>query len=325
MSKPAKNYCVVVYDGVQLLDIAGPAEVFAQANREVGREVYRLSFHSDQSHQVTSAGLPLVCQSLEQAPDNPDCLIIPGANLAALQMAITNKPLLEWLSAYAQQSASIASVCSGAFILAELGLLNGRKATTHWQGLDQLQQQYPEIIVVNDVLYVQDGPLWSSAGVLAGVDMALAMVAQDLGYGAALAVAKNLVAFMLRQGNQPQFSAPLNLQQKAANSKLLQLVHWLEQNLDQHINVEQMAEYMNTSVRSLHRRCIETLSLSPAKLFTQLRLEQGKLLLHHHELSIKQIALQCGFSDSSAFSKAFNQQHQLSPLKYRHKMSRQSF
>lgn len=324
MSYSAKQFCFIVYDGVQLLDLAGPAEVFGQANREAGREVYALSYHSDKEQQLTSAGLPIVCQPLEQAPKSPDCVIIPGAAPHVMDATLKNKPLLDWLEQYIKSSELIASVCSGAFVLAQLGVLDGKQATTHWLGVQQLSEQFPDIQVQDNVLYVQDGTVWSSAGVLAGVDMALAMVAKDLGYSTALAVAKTLVAFMLRQGNQPQHSAPMNLQQRAANNSLLQLIQWLEQQLDKPIGVEQMAEYMSVSVRSLHRKCIDTLGLSPAKLFTQLRLEQGKLLLHQEELSVKQIALQCGFSDSSAFSKAFSQQHQLSPLKYRHQVGQRN-
>lgn len=322
-AKQTKQLCFVLYDGVQLLDVAGPAEVFAQANFEAGSPVYNIQYLSDRAQVQSSAGLPLSTQVLDQCPDSIDLLLIPGASPEPLRQAQQNPQLQQWLPKAVQQSKELASICSGALILAELGLLDHKRCTSHWLATKILQQRHPLAKVVDNVLYIQDGNVWTSAGVLSGVDMALAIVARDLGYRIALAVAKNLVAFMLREGSQPQFSAPLNLQHRAANSSLLQLIQWLELGLDKAISVEQMAEFMATSVRSLHRRCLETLDLSPAKLFNELRLEQGKLLLHQRELPIKQIAFQCGFSNSSAFSKAFSQRHKISPLQYRHRVSRQ--
>lgn len=322
MSKSAKQLCFLLYPGVQLLDVAGPADVFAQANRESGEYHYHVRYVAQASPILSSAHLPLHCEPLPASMDGIDILLVPGANPRPMKEALDNTDLMNWLGRYANQTQVLCSICSGSLLLAKLGLLDGHRVTSHWAAIETLREMCPDSQVVDNMLYVQDGNLWTSAGVLSGVDMALAMVAKDLGRGIALTVAKNLVAFMLREGHQPQLSAPMNLQQKAADSSLLRLIQWLEGRVEHSVGVEEMAEYMSTSVRSLHRKCMQTLALSPAKLFTELKLEHGKLLLHQGEIPIKQIAFQCGFADSSAFSKAFSQRHKISPLQYRHQVSR---
>jgi transcriptional regulator GlxA family with amidase domain len=195
--------------------------------------------------------------------------------------------------------------------------LNKRRATTHWYGIEKLQKYYPEVIVEHDTLYVHDNDLWTSAGVFAGVDMTLAMVKYDLGPQVALQIARELVMFLVRDGGQSQFSAPVNLQSKVGTSSLTALIAWLESRLDAAITVEQMAEHMNMSVRSLHRHCQLTLAMTPAQLITELRLERSRNLLHEPSVALKSIATLCGFSDSSSLSKAFNRRFGVSPIRYR--------
>lgn len=222
-----------------------------------------------------------------------------------------------WLDKALQQSRRIASVCTGAFLIGALGHLNKHKVTTHWAAIGKLQEMFPTAEVETDTLYSNDGKLWTSAGVLSGVDMALAIVAKDHGRALALQIARQLVVYLIRDGGQTQFSAPINIQAKAAQGDLLRLSAWLLNNIDNPISVEQMAAYMATSVRSLHRRCLSVFALSPARLFVELRLEQARTLLNDGDLSIKAIALSCGYASSAAFSKAFRQRYGIAPADYR--------
>ncbi|MBB6520239.1 GlxA family transcriptional regulator [Pseudoteredinibacter isoporae] len=320
MSNSAKQIYILCYPGFQLLDVAGPADVFAQANEELGRTVYELHYIAEQEKLSSASGLHIVCEPLSTCRAPLDYLFVPGANAEPLFAASERASFIAWLAQHAARANTLCSVCSGSLLLAKAGLLEGKRITSHWAALSHLQQMCPASTVLENNLYVNDGQLWTSAGVLAGVDMALALVARDHNHSLALKIAKNLLAFMFRDGHQPQLSLPISLQEKASDTSLLRLIKWLQDNLAEPINVEKMADYMATSVRSLHRYCQENLQLSPAKLFNELRLEQAKTLLGDKDIPIKQIASECGFADSSAFSKAFSQRHQLSPLQYRHRL-----
>ncbi|GAA6151354.1 GlxA family transcriptional regulator [Pseudoteredinibacter isoporae] len=320
MSNSAKQIYILCYPGFQLLDVAGPADVFAQANQELGKEVYTLRYIAEEEKLASASGLPIVCEPLSVCEAPVDYLFVPGANADPLFAASEREAFISWIAEVAPHADTLCSVCSGSLLLAKAGLLEGKRITSHWAALSHLEQMCPASTVLENNLYVNDGQLWTSAGVLAGVDMALALVARDHNHSLALRIAKNLLAFMFREGHQPQLSLPISLQEKASDTSLLKLIKWLQDNLAEPINVEAMADHMATSVRSLHRYCQDSLHLSPAKMFNELRLEQAKTLLGDKDIPIKQIASECGFADSSAFSKAFSQRHQLSPLQYRHRL-----
>lgn len=214
-------------------------------------------------------------------------------------------------------------MCSGAFILGRLGLLDGHQVTTHWRGTDALRQLYPSASVDNDSLYGQDRQLWTSAGVLSGIDMMLAMVGQDLGSAIALRIARSLVVFLIRDGGQSQFSGPIDLQSKASRSDIVSLVGWLESRLEKTVTVEQMAERLSTSVRTLHRRCLDSLNLTPAQMLSELRLERAHNLLHQLNIPLKSIAAQCGFANAAALSKAFSHRYSIAPKRYRERFHEQ--
>ena len=319
MSNTAKSVSILCYPGFQLLDIAGPADVFTQVNQELKYEAYQLRYIAKEQSLQSSSGLKISCEPLNQHQTTFDYLLVPGANAQHLIAASEQTDFIRWIAINGPQATTLCSVCSGSLLLAKAGLLEGKRITSHWAALSELKNMCPSSTVLENSLYVQDGQLWTSAGVLAGVDMALAIVARDHDYKLALKVAKNLLAFMFREGHQPQLSMPMGLQDKVSQSSLLGLVKWLEGNLSKPITVEQMADHMSTSVRSLHRYCQQSLQLSPAKLFNELRLEQAKVLLGDRGIPIKQIAFECGFANSSAFSKAFSQKNQLSPVQYRHR------
>ncbi|MFP6584904.1 MAG: GlxA family transcriptional regulator [Candidatus Hydrogenedentota bacterium] len=321
MSQTAKSKIVyfALYDGVQILDVTGPAEVFSEANREAGYTVYDIRYASNAPDGVVSSsvGLGLATKPLPKRLMNFHTLAIPGAEAKAIEKVLGDEDFMTWLGNAAKKADRLASICSGAFMLGQLGLLDGRRATTHWMGLEQLQRDNPECKVEHDILYTQDGNLWTSAGVLSGVDMALAIVTQDLSATVALKIARNLVIYLVRDGGQSQFSGPIDFQTKANRSELLSLVAWLEDQLKNHITVEQMAEHMATSVRTVHRHCQNVFDLTPAQLLSELRLERSRNLLHQPDLSVKVIAYECGFSNASSYSKAFSGRFGVSPMRYR--------
>jgi len=314
-----KNVYFLLYEGVQLLDVAGPAEVLSQANMEVGRQVYNIRYiaNANSGTVLSSAGLGLAVAALPPTAVPIDLLLVPGAVPAALQGASADKKFMSWLDAAANRAERTASVCTGAFLLGQLGLLDGHRVTTHWLGTEELRRDFPAAIVQDDSLYLQDRQLWTSAGVLSGIDMMLAMVSQDLDSTVALRIARSLVVFLIRDGGQSQFSGPIDLQSKANRSDIVSLIGWLESRLQHVTTVEQMAQRLSTSVRTLHRRCLDALDLTPAQVLSELRLERARNLLHQLNVPLKSIADQCGFANAAAFSKAFSQRFSIAPKRYR--------
>ncbi len=308
-----------LYEGVQLLDVSGPAEVLTEANRESGRLLYDIRYVSSATEGAvtSSAGLGLKTEPLPRKLENIRMVVVPGGRNAAIEFAMGDGRFMKWLARATQKAERVASVCSGAFFLGELGLLDGRRVTTHWSALSLLKERYPNANVASDILYVQDGNLWTSAGVLSGVDMALAMVTHDVSARVALKIARNLVVYLFRDGGQSQFSAPIDLQTKANRSELLSLVAWLEDRLSVHTTVEHMADYMATSVRTLHRHCQHVFDLTPAQLLSELRLERSRELLQSPTSTIKAVAKACGFSNASSYSKAFSRRFGVTPIRYR--------
>ncbi len=319
MSQSAKHIVVPLFPGVELLDVAGPAEVFTVANFEMQREVYRVHFLCLEAKRSVraSSGLVLQGKAWRSMPKDIDTLLVPGAEKRHLYNALADPRLLSAIDRLQRRSTRRTSVCSGAFFLAQLGILDGRRVTTHWDGAGELTEWYPSVTVVQDSLYQQDGDIWTSAGVLSGVDMTLALVRQDLGAEIALRIARRLVVFLVRDGGQPQFSAPMELQSRASGLDLDELVSWLESQLPESVTVADMADHLAVSVRTLHRRCQEAFGMTPAKLFSELRLEHARSRLHAPHVPVKMIAHECGFSSQPALSKAFTQRFGVSPSRYR--------
>ncbi len=215
-----RQVAILIYPGVQSLDFTGPLEVFAGAQRlieESGRRErgYELKLLSiDGAPLETSSGLTVTPHaSLTSAPEQIDTLIVPGGY--GSREATADPALLEWISHTAASARRVASVCTGAFLLAACGLLDGRRATTHWASAAELAARYPAVEVDPEPIFLRDGPLWTSAGVTAGMDLALALVEEDLDRDAALQIARHLVLFLRRPGNQSQFSATLSAQAPA--------------------------------------------------------------------------------------------------------------
>jgi transcriptional regulator GlxA family with amidase domain len=310
-----RNVVVVLYDGVQLLDVAGPAEVFALAN-EVGKASgYRVMFVGKERSMGTSAGLMLAAPPLASAPRTIHTLVVPGATKDPLLRALGDRAFMRWLENAANRATRVASICSGAFLLGSLGLLDGRRTTTHWSAIDRLTKYLPRASVEREALFVEDGRIWSSAGVATGIDLALALVSRDLGPNIALEVARLLVLHLVRPGGQSQFSTPLSMQRQAGG--LAGLVPWLEVRLHKPVTVEGMAAAMGMSLRTFHRQCIGVFAMAPGRLAMELRFDRARALLGDPALPIRDVAKQCGFSDPAAFSKAFGKRFGTSPAAYR--------
>lgn len=319
MSRPAKDRVVVfaLYEGVQLLDVAGPADVLALASELHPGEGYDLRF-------IAPAGVPLrstatlVVQGepAEATPAAIHTLIIPGGARVCVDRACRDAAFTGWLRGAAARSTRLASICTGALLLGAIGALDGRRAATHWSAVDRLAAAVPAATIDRNALFIEDGPVWTSAGVSTGIDLALALVARDLGPETALYVARELVVHLLRPGGQSQYSRPLELQSLGGDS-ITRLIPWITERLDLPINVNAMADAMGMTERTFHRRCVTTFGLSPARLVVELRLEHARMLLADATISLARIAHCTGFADSAAFSKAFKKRFDVAPAVYR--------
>jgi transcriptional regulator GlxA family with amidase domain len=226
-----------------------------------------------------------------------------------------DRHLLRWLGAASCVVHRTASVCSGAFLLAAAGVLDGRRAATHWLGCKELAAMFPRVTVDANAIFVQDGPIWTSAGVTTGIDMSLAIVEHDLGREVADAIAARLVLYFRRPGFQAQFSEAL-VAQTSAGDPLGAAIAWARANLEK-ADVETLARRAGLSVRTLHRRCLDLLSTTPARLIDKLRVEQARTLLSTSALPAKTLAAQCGFGNPARMRRAFVRELGLDPKEYR--------
>lgn len=305
-----------LYDGLQMLDLAGPAEVFGMVSQVSGSAGYDLRYIAPSGDRLGSSTFRLCGEPAAATPSLIHTLVVPGGSAAAVRAALGDRAFVSWLQAAAARAERVVSVCTGAFLLAYIGALDGRRVATHWSATDRLVACAPRATVDPDALYVEDGRIWTSAGVSAGIDLALALVTRDFGAGCALAVARELVVPLVRPGGQSQFSRPLALQ-KNAGVDLGRLIPWLEERLHQPITVSEMAAALCMSERTFQRRCTQRLGLSPARLLAELRLERARALLSEPTVPLSTVAHQSGFGDPSSLSKAFQRRFGLAPTSYR--------
>ncbi len=254
-----KTVCFVLFDGVQILDVSGPAEVLSQANTITGKKIYDIIYVSSSptGQVMTSSGIRFVTDPLPQL-EQLDVIVLPGGYDVLINEDTEDKKLMDWLQTTVKKTDLKISICLGAFILGELGLLSNKKVTTHWQGISTLKERFSDANVMNDILHIKDKDVWSSAAILTGIDMMLAMVKKDINNAVALEIARILGIYLFREGNQPQISAAINFQSKIQDASLLTLISWLENRLDAQITIEEMANFSAMSVRSLHRKCQTT-------------------------------------------------------------------
>jgi transcriptional regulator GlxA family with amidase domain len=309
---------LVGFDGVQGLDVFGPAEAFAAANYCLGRTEYRVVLASVGGGRVRStSSIELRTRALERiVPQKQDTVLVVGGKERSVRAALASQPLRIWLTRAARRVRRLGSVCSGAFLLAGAGLLDGRRAATHWSVSRELARFRPQISVDADAIFVQDGNLWTSAGVTSGIDMALALVEEDWGRRVADSAAARLVVYARRPGFQAQFSESLIAQHEASDA-LTRGLELIRKMPTTKLSVLELAHAAGMSVRTLHRRCGEEFGSTPAKLIERLRTENARLLLTTTPLEAKVVAARSGFENPARMARAFQRTLGMSPRAYR--------
>jgi transcriptional regulator GlxA family with amidase domain len=320
-----RSIVFVAFDQALLLDIAGPLQVFATAREYAAarglRDPYRIEVVSPRGGSVvTSSGLPILTQPLAALARRPiDTLITVGG--FGSRQAMHDKALVGWIAARARRARRVCSVCTGAFLLAAAGLLDGKRTATHWMACEQLQRTYPRVRVEPDPIFLRDGNIWTSAGVTAGIDLALALVEDDLGRAIALQLARHLVVFLKRPGGQSQFSAMLERQARD-NGHFAAMHEWMQQHLDEDLRIERLAERAGMSPRNFARVYAQRTGTTPAKAVEQFRVEAARRMLEEGADSIERVALACGFGDEERMRRSFLRCLGVPPRQYRQRFSR---
>ncbi|NWD44799.1 GlxA family transcriptional regulator [Pseudomonas yamanorum] len=309
---------VLAFPNVQVLDVTGPLQVFASANdlaRQQGLPLpYAVSVIAAQAEPVmTSAGLALVAEPLPAADAPCDTLVIAGG--WGVYGAAEDPALVDWVRQKATQSRRMTSVCTGAFLLAASGLLDGCRVATHWTRCEELARKYPQLTVEANPIFIQQGNLWTSAGVTAGIDLCLALVEEDLGRAVALEVARHLVVFLKRPGGQSQFSVTLSLQK--GGSRFAELHAWIAEHLTLDLNVATLAAQAGMSERSFVRHYRAETGQTPARAVELIRVETARRQLADSSASIKRIAVRCGFGCEETMRRSFLRAVSITPQAYR--------
>lgn len=347
-----RNIAFVAFPDVQMLDVCGPYDAFAFANRwmsgigKVDRPPYRLEVVAPQAGPLmTCSGLQIVAHHAYPEFDHPiDTLVVAGGE-AAIERAVSDAALVAWIKETATRVRRVTSVCTGAFLLAASGLLDGRRATTHWGFCNRLASVYPSICVEADRIFVRDGHVYTSAGVTAGIDLALALVEEDLGRDVARIVAQVMVMFLRRPGGQSQFSTYLgseaNIQRDrrrfetqildqpdaVALSALPVETHsrpdmrglqaWILAHPDADLSIEALSERVAMSPRNFARVFLAETGMTPAKFVEHARLEAARCTLEQTALPVEVIAKRCGFGDPERMRRSFRRVLRVSPQDYR--------
>jgi transcriptional regulator GlxA family with amidase domain len=316
-----RRVLLVGYEGADGLDVFGPADVFGGAGRRLGAPAYEVVVVAVGGGALgVTSGPSVMARDLAAIdPVADDTVLVVGGDDRAIDRAASSPALLRWLVRAARVVRRIGSVCDGAFIVARAGILDGRRAATHWSSCDRLARLHPEVQVDRESIYVRDGRVWTSAGITAGIDMALAMVEEDHGRRLADAVAAHLVLYARRPGFHSQFSDAL-VAQRSASDPLGPVVAWLRANLGAPLDATTVARKAGMSVRSLHRRCAEELDITPAKLIERLRVEHARTLLATTQLGIKMIAARSGFGSAARMARAFERALGVAPRAYRDRL-----
>lgn len=317
MRAKAKTVVMLALPGVQLLDVSGPLDVFAEANTQAGAEIYRLFVAAGRPGPIrSSSGVRLmpdrvIDRDFEEAIDT---LLVAGCPNAAEVPA--DGIVVDWLRLRARKARRFGSVCSGAFFLASAGLLDGRRVTTHWAVAEQLARQFPNVTVDEDAIQVSDGPLRTAAGVTAGLDLALALVEEDLGHEIARRVASQLVMFFKRPGGQMQFSRKGEAV-PTGRAALQELQRWVATHPELDHSVANLARRMDLSPRHFSRLFRSEVGITPATWVEEARVSAARRFLEQGSEAPKQVAAHCGFADADTLRRAFARHVGVTPAEYR--------
>lgn len=312
---PPRPIAILAVPGAQTLDVVGPAEVFQTASLIAGGDAYAVEVVAPAEGPLATSSVSLVADRSVADCDGPlDTLLVAGGT--GTREAVGDRAVVDWIRAAAARSRRIASVCTGAFLLAEAGLLDGRRATTHWAYCGMLARRYPAVEVDAAPIFVRDGDLTTSAGVTAGMDLALAFVEEDLGREVALAVARQLVLFLKRPGGQAQFSAQLASQQ-SEREPLRELQVWIADNLDADLSVPALAERVHMSERHFARAFRAGVGMTPAAFVEVARVERARMALESADVGVEEIARVAGFGTVETMRRAFRRRVGVAPTDYR--------
>ncbi|WP_228747922.1 GlxA family transcriptional regulator [Bradyrhizobium sp. BR 10289] len=309
---------MLAYPAVQLLDVTGPLQVFATANEQIvqagGTAPYALRVvANDRSRVQASSGLEIATEPLPRSTSALDTLVVAGG--PGVDLAVADPVLLAWLRRRVKKARRVASVCTGAFLLGASGTLDGRRAVTHWSYCSELARRFPAVRVEADPIFVRDGAVWTSAGVTSGIDLALALVEEDLGRATALAVARYLVVFLKRPGGQAQFSEALSLQ--SAEDEFGALHDWIGRHLSGELSLSRMARQAGMSERSFSRHYARATGQTPARAVERLRVEAARRMLSETRLPVKSVSRRCGFGSEETMRRSFLRVLAATPQDYR--------
>lgn len=310
-----KPVVMLAFEGAQVLDIVGPMQVLAGVNDELKRPAYALSLLAEKKGPLrTSGGLSLVADgAYADLPRHVDTLMVAGGDV---EKAVRDPAILKALGAGARRARRVVSICSGAFFLAATGMLKGKRATTHWRAVDMLEKMFPDVRVERDALYVRDGKIWTSAGVTAGMDLALALVREDFGDAMALSVARRHVMFVMRPGGQSQFSAHL-APENFTQGKLAPLLRWIPEHVGEDLCIETLAARASMSPRNFARAFAAQTGDTPARYVERARLDAARRLLTGSALPVATVAERTGFGSEERMRRAFQRLLKVSPASFR--------
>jgi transcriptional regulator GlxA family with amidase domain len=313
----ALNVAILTFPRCQVLDVTGPAMVFEAGNIASGSEHYKVHILSARGGPIqTNSAVALVTKPLGELPAGAiDTLLIAGGDLAGLRIMAADEAVRKWVVQASAKARRYGSICTGTFALAHFALLGGKRVATHWSACSQLAELCPDTHVDENALFVNEGRLWTSAGVTTGIDMTLAMVASDLGDTVANAIAKRLVLYARRPGYQSQFSPVLSAQSHA-DAPFAELIDWIRENLDGRLDVPRLAARVSMSERTFLRNFTRSIGMTPARFVETLRLDQTRTYLAAG-MSIKEIATKVGYLTGAQLSKAFDRRYGMTPQLFR--------
>lgn len=323
MPNTPKSIHVLAFANVQVLDITGPLQVFASANDLARAQGLPMPYAptvvaAGGGAVMSSAGLALMADPLPD--EDSDTLLIAGG--WGVYEAAEDPALVAWVKHQGVRSRRVASVCTGAFLLAASGWLDGRRVATHWTRCEQLAKQHPQLQVEPNPIFIKDGSVWTSAGVTAGIDLALALVEEDLGRAMALEVARHLVVFLKRPGGQSQFSATLALQKQGGRFDKLHA--WIAEHLTRDLGLSSLAAEAGMSERSFVRHYRAETGQTPARAVELIRVETARRLLADSAVPVKRVALQCGFGSEETLRRSFLRAVGVTPQAYRERFNAQA-
>jgi len=314
-TKHTHSVLIVGFDDVLLMDVAGIAQVFASTNKVLGWEAYEIDIATEDGRDVrTDTGLTLRCDMPFASVSAPDLLVVPGG--PGVDQRLADSSLKTFLQSIEPDVVRFVSICSGSLLTASAGLLDGRVATTHWERSDLIRRRFPGVDWRINEIFTIDGKYHCSAGITTGIDLALSLVETDHSRQVALAVAREMVVFMKRQGGQSQYSEPLKAQ-STSSKRLCNLYSHIEQDPTAHWSVSRMADFVGTTERTLHRDFLSEFGLSPSRFVEERRLSVARVYLEGSRKSIKEIASRSGFTDEQKMRRSFVKLLGILPTEYR--------